>query len=141
MNINGLALNITMGSLEECFNLQKVITDALRGRGIHFSLNGFSFEKDLLDNNFDVGALIEMVLSVPTDKALRDSLLVLAKRCVIGEGAEAVKVDLEFFEREENRQHYFPIMIEIAKVNLLPFFRGLNLESLIPENWKGNNQK
>lgn len=44
-----------------------------------------------------------------------------ARKSLIGDQ----KVNMDFFEKEENRKHYFPAMIEIARVNLAPFFINL----------------
>jgi len=140
MQINGMELKITEGSLEEAFALQKALSDALREKGIKFSLSGIKFDEDIFETemgNVDIGGIMEMVLSVSTDRRVRECLFALGKRCTIGSGEQSFRITEDFFEKTENRQHYFPIMMEIAKANLSPFFKGLNFGSLIPEVLKG----
>jgi len=35
------------------------------------------------------------------------------------------KITPATFEKEENREQYYPILVECLKVNLAPFFKGL----------------
>lgn len=140
MQVNGLDLKLTEGSLEEAFALQKALSDALREKGINFSLSGVKLDDDIFKTDMgdvDIGGIMEMVLSVSTDNRVRDSIFALAKRCTIGSGEQMVRVTKEFFEEPENRQHYFPVMMAIAKANLSPFFKGLNFGSFLPEVLKG----
>ena len=47
-------------------------------------------------------------------------------RCTI-DGKKVVK---DTFEPEDARQDYLPVAWEVMKLNLTPFFRGLDLSSL-----------
>ncbi len=144
MNIEGLDLTITEGSLEEAFTLQKALSDALRDRGINFSLSGVKFDSNIMDaetGDMNVGSILEMVLSVATDKPVRDALYALGRRCAVTVDGKKIPIGHEFFSHGDNRKHYFPVMMEIARANLAPFFQGLNLSSLIPGGLMANFQK
>ncbi len=142
MQINGLELKITEGTLEEAFALKEVLTEALRGKA-NLTMPRQAPEGDILDTEIggdNIGALLDMVMSVATNPKVRACLLTLCKRCAIGEGADRIKVSMEFFEPVENRKHYYPVMLEVAKANLLPFFQDLNLGSWIPDGLKDKLQ-
>ena len=62
-----------------------------------------------------------MALSVITSKRVKDALFKCAEKALVG----ADKVDRSFFESVENREFYYPIMTEVIKVNLGPFFKSL----------------
>ncbi len=131
MKINNLELTITEGTLEEAFALKEVLTEALQGKA---NLSGISLGSDVMNTEIggdNIGALLDMVMSVATSPKVRACLLTLCERCAIGKGAEKTKVSMEFFEPVKNRKHYYPVMMEVAKANLLPFFQGLNLGSYI----------
>lgn len=137
MNVNGLEIDITQGSLQEVFALQKAISNALRDKGIDFSLTGLNIDKvlntEIGDSN--IGAILDMGLSVITDTEIRNCLFTLGKRANINRDGVKSVITPEFFEAPENRKHYFPVMGAIMKENILPFFQGLNLGSLIPAKW------
>ncbi len=141
MQINGQELKITEGTLEEAFALKEVLTEALQGKA---NLSGISLGSDVMNTEIsgdNIGALLDMVMSVATNPKVRACLLTLCERCVIGEeGAGRIKVSMEFFEPVENRKHYYPVMMEVAKANLLPFFQGLNLGSYIQNALKEKTQ-
>ncbi len=132
--INGLELQTVEGPFEDVLILQKALSDALLKRGLDFSSEVHintedPLQTEIADKNTEI--LIKMALSVGTEKPVRNALFALGARCTIIKDGGSKKVDPAFFEVPENRKHYFPIMIEVAKVNLLPFFEGLNLKSLI----------
>ncbi len=142
MRVNGMDLIVNPGTLEEAFDLKAVVFEALQGKA------NVSFTDSDLVNLFDaevsggnVGAILDMLMSVVSSSKVQASLFNLSKRCAIGEGQDKVVITKDFFEPVENRKHYYPIMLEILKANLLPFFQGLGLESLVPEALKGKLQK
>lgn len=120
MEVNGKQLKVTVSSFSETMELMKVLSDSMKEGGITFSLSGFKFEGDIEIG--DIGPVVEAALSVATSSEVREALFKCAKRALIGDN----KVDKDFFENPDNRQYYFPVMIEIARVNLAPFFGILN---------------
>lgn len=135
MNVNGKELKITPASFMDVMALMKALSDSMKEGGIHFSLQGFKFEGEVEIG--DIGPIIEAALSVATDDSVRNCLFQCAKKALIGQD----KVDMDFFEKEENRQHFFPVMLEIARVNLSPFFGILNSGSSILSGLKDLVQK
>jgi hypothetical protein len=116
MLINGAELKITLGSFAEAMALQKAIGRALRGMKIDLPDNA---KADLSPDS--IGDILGAVLNVATSDEVETALFACAGRCLIGQD----KVDKDYFEKAENRQNYYPIMIEIIKANCGPFIKGL----------------
>jgi hypothetical protein len=122
MNIDGKVLIVTPSSFGEAMSLQTAIVKALKENGIKVDLSGISFsEEDILKTEVgDIGWLLEPVLTVSTDPIIRELLFKCCKRASFG--PEKTKIDVDFFEEPENRKYYYPIMMEVLKVNISPFF-------------------
>lgn len=117
-------LEITPCSLSEAFALQSAIVKAMREAGINISMAGAN------DADVNVGSIIEAALNVATDEKVRTCLFKCAERGLYNKQ----KIDLDFFEKTENREFYYPIMLEVLKVNLSPFFGKVSsLLSSLPE--------
>jgi hypothetical protein len=106
-------LKITMASFEEATNLQDAVANALKGNGIDIPEN--------MDAKINVSTFLDAALNTISDKAVRESLFECAKKALYLQD----KIDTDFFEKEENRELYYPIMLEILKVNVGPFLNGL----------------
>jgi len=92
----------------------------INGKELRITLADFQSGIDL-QNAFGK-ALIESKINLDGIVINKDDArFKCAERCLLGED----KINWDFFEKEENREYYFPIMIEIAKVNLAPFVKGL----------------
>ena len=122
--IDGVELRITPAGFADVMVLKKSISDALRVAGVRVDLSGFSFDFDdpLKSELGDIGSIIEMVMSVATDPKVQTCLFKCCERALWGTGEKSEKITLDFFEAEEHRQYYYPIMIEVLKTNLSPFF-------------------
>ena len=118
MNINGKELMVTPGSFAEAMALQKAIGRALKGTKL--DLPGDSLT-ELDPDSF--GDIIGAVLGVATSDEVEAALFGCAARAVYG--PDKLRVDRDFFEEVANRELYYPIMVEIIKVNVGPFFKGL----------------
>ena len=118
--IDGVELRITPAGFADVMALKKAISDALRVAGVRVDLSGFEInaEDPMQSELGDIGSIIEMVMSVATDPKVQTWLFKCCERVLYGED----KVDLDFFDKPENRQYYYPIMIEVLKTNLSPFF-------------------
>jgi hypothetical protein len=62
-----------------------------------------------------------MALSVITSKRVNQALFKCCETALLGDD----KIDRNFFESVENRELYYPIMVEVIKVNLGPFFKKI----------------
>lgn len=119
MTINGSELKITPASFAEAMALQKAIGRALKGTKLELPENATDEIKPEM-----LTGIIDAVLGVACSDEVESCLFECAKRCLVG----TEKIDRDFFEKPENRQHYFPIMVEIIKTNIGPFFKGLGIQ-------------
>lgn len=125
MQIDGKELLITPASFEIAMRLKKNIADALRSDGINLDIGGLDSE-NVLESDLSgetIGSLVENIMAVATAPAVVSSLFECCQTVVIGENRE--RVDRDFFEEVENRQYFYPIMTEVLKANLGPFFRKI----------------
>lgn len=115
-------LDITPASFQAANKLRRVVGQALNEKKI--SLGG-DFDLDgLLQNDITgdlVGGIISPLLSVVNSEQVEGAIFECAKTARYNRE----KIDLDFFEKPENRELFFPIMMEVAKENLAPFFAGL----------------
>lgn len=125
MRIDGIEIEIQPSSFLNAMALKKAMADALRRDGIEFDFSSIEInEENPLQSDIDsrtIGSLIENALAVATDTRLRDALFGCCDKVVLF-GPERVPVDLAFFDEVENWQYYYPIMLEVIRVNLTPFF-------------------
>lgn len=116
MQLNGKNLTVTPGSFSEAMALQKAIGRALKGTKLELP------ESSTIDLSPDkIGDILGMVLGVATSNEVEDCLFACSARAVLGQD----KIDRDFFEKVENRELYYPIMVEVIKVNVGPFIKGL----------------
>lgn len=122
MTIAGKELRITPSSFDDAQELQRAVGAAIHKNNINFygSKIGDTLETSEIGSG-TIGDLIKVVISLGISKDLERALFKCAERAVLG----SAKIDRDFFELVENREHYYPIMIELLKVNLTPFFKGL----------------
>ncbi len=113
MKFNKKNLKITMASFSDATDLQDAIANAVRGNNVDIP--------DSIDSKINVSTFLDAALNTISDKKVRESLFVCAEKALYNDN----KIDADFFEKEENRELYYPIMIELLKVNLGPFLDGL----------------
>lgn len=138
MKINGHEFIITPASLEDALDLQDAVFQAIHANKIKFNFLDDEENQKLIDvkdnsnksklENINipselVGDFFNTLLSLGMSKKLRSCLFECAKSSTFGKQREAV--NRNFFEKHENRQYYFQVMIEVLKVNLTPFYKGL----------------
>jgi len=132
MLIEGKELNITPAGFADVFALKRALAVALKRGGIRFDLTGIKIDTDnpMATELGDVGFFIDAILEVSTDPDVQKCIFKCCERALFGQD----KINIDFFEVPENREYYYPIMIEIIKVNLTPFFARLSsLFSSLPE--------
>jgi len=124
MLIEGKELIITPAGFADVFALKRALALALKKDGINLDLSGFSIntEDPMSSEIGDIGSIVESSLEVATDPQVQKWLFKCCERALYGQD----KINIDFFEIPENRQYYYPIMIEVIKINLLPFFLKLN---------------
>lgn len=134
MSFNEKDLTISPASFEEAMDLQDAIGKALKGTKLELPEDTTA---DLSPDSF--GDIIGAALGVATSKEVRNALFACSARAVYGPAKE--KVDRDFFEKEENRGLYYPIMVEVIKKDIGPFIKGLALKFGALDLLKGNNPK
>jgi len=114
--LNGKTLNITPASFRDALSLQKAIARALKGTDL-------DLDTSMIDGDGNgINAVITASLSVITSDEVEEKAFKCCERALY----DNEKINYDFFEKEENRELYFLIMIEVLKVNLVPFFKGLS---------------
>lgn len=123
MQLEGKELNITPAGFADVFALKRALAVALKRDGIKLDMSGFSIntENPGASEIGDIGGILDSVLEVATDPDVQKWLFKCCERALFGKD----KINTDFFELPENRQYYYPIMIEVVKVNLSPFFGKL----------------
>lgn len=119
VDIQGKPLRITMASFSNAMALKKAVERAIKQEKLEFSFDVKSLSEDAMPS------LIQLLLSVDSSDAVEDALFACCASSIFGADSAQEKVTRDFFEKEEHRQYYYPIMIEILKVNLGPFFATL----------------
>jgi len=116
MQINGRELRITPSSFDDAMALQKAIGRALKGTRLELP---DTVTTQLTESA--MGDIIGAVLGVATSDDVEACLFKCSEKALLGSD----KIDKNFFEKVENREHYYPIMVEIIKANVGPFFKAL----------------
>lgn len=120
MKIDGKELLIHPAKFKDAFALKMAVAKSLKGSNTDIKGDSTTDTKTLITSNFNV--LIDAVLSVDTSEEVSNALFRCANKAVFNNQ----KVNEDFFEDVDNREYYYPIMIEVLKVNLLPFFKNLS---------------
>ncbi len=129
-NLDDVKLTLIEGSFQDGMALQRVLTDSLNAKGLSLKENMGGME------------IMEIALVVGTDPEVQRILFKLgAESTITTEDGRSHKINEEFFQPVENRKYYIPVMTEIAKKNLTPFFKDLNVQSLIDGLTGENSQK
>jgi hypothetical protein len=123
MQLNNKELKITPASFAEAMALQKAIGRALKGTSFKMPsiVTDASGKVDLEKSDVDLAGIIDLVLGAAVSDEVQACLFVCSARALLGQD----KIDQDFFEKVENRELYYPIMVEIIKVNVGPFLKGL----------------
>lgn len=137
--LDGKELIVGPASFADAMALNEIIAKALRKNGTKFDLSSVDLKNLDLDNIEntkigDIGWAIEHVLTIGTDSSIRNQLFKCAERAMF----DKEKVDVDFFEKTENRKYYYPIMTEVIKINISPF---LGLVSSVFSKLEGLKEK
>ena len=97
--------------------LKRAMSEELIKTGIDFS--GIDFEE--FEKPEKLGKIIELLLAAATSKEVTRLLF----ECSLSAALNGSKITEALFEDPAMRKYYYPAMFEILKVNLSPFFEGL----------------
>lgn len=120
MLIGEKELIITPSSFAEVMALKSAIAKAVKENGIKIDLSSIDISSDKISDMEvgEIGWVLEPILTLATDSNVRKHLFKCCERAMIGKD----KINQDFFEELENRKYYYPIMMEVMKVNIAPFF-------------------
>jgi hypothetical protein len=123
MQLNGMELKITPASFSDAMALEKAIGRALKGTKFTMPtiIQDGAGKVDLEKSDIDLVGVIDLVLGAAVSDEVETCLFSCAQTALLGTS----KIDRDFFEKVEHRELYYPIMVEIIKVNVGPFFKGL----------------
>lgn len=123
-------IDIRVAPWAESVELKNAITGALAEKGIDLAgldLKGLG----AMEIEDFLSPLINIVLTIDSNMRVQNALANCMKRC----SYNGEMITEETFENVEAREYYYPIIVDILKVNLAPFFKRLlsesNLGSLI----------
>lgn len=132
VSVSGGTLHIQASKFRKATALKKSVFDALKDNGVNIGLSDITInEKDIFKSDISDGAISKMiglVLSVGASDEIERALFNCCDGVVMW-GSDKEIINEEFFDDPENRKYYYPIMMEVAKVNLMPFFAGLSFLS------------
>lgn len=123
MKFDKSKLKITPSSFRNAKNLQGAFGRALLKNSLNFGLTSIN-EDDILQSEISdnsVGEMIRSVLQLVVSDEVERGLFVCAEKALY----DTQKINEEYFEPVERRSLFYPIMFEIAKVNIGPFIESL----------------
>ena len=92
-------------------------------------------ETDLAGDVFN--SIKNVMLLLIASETVERQLFICMRRCRYND----VKITAETFEPKEARGDFLPIALEVIKMNVLPFFAGLDWTSLMPARTVPSDQK
>jgi len=140
MDINNKELIVQPSSFTNTMQLKYHIGKALNIKELNLSGIDINSEDPLKSNvgSETIGSMIENAISVATDPKVMKSLFKCCEKVVM---YDKNLVDESFFDKIENRELYYPIMIEVIKVNIAPFFGKISSMFQGAEGLMANFQK
>jgi hypothetical protein len=135
MNISGVNIHIELASFQDAMALQKALGRALKGQKLDLSGVSTDVVKKDEAGNVDLSSVdlsgaggiattvFNLLLGPACSDEVESAAMTCAKKCYVENTKE--KIDLDYFEKPDNRPNYYPIMIEVIKANCGPFLKGL----------------
>ncbi|GBR74825.1 hypothetical protein NO1_1933 [Candidatus Termititenax aidoneus] len=140
-DLNGRELVITPSPFGLVLELKNAVIKALTERKLSAGstvLDALNGKTELSPEMLD--GFLQAILAVAGNSEVERLLMECAKRAYIGINKD--KIDADYFDEVNNRRDYYPIMFNVLKENLEPFFAGA--ASLFPSLEKAattNDQK
>lgn len=111
--VSGANLCIGIAPFKDCMHLKNVIERELSKNKIDLS------SLDL--KSTDLSALINPILSIDSSDAFMDAFFKVAIKSTYNDE----KITQDIFEDEKARIDFYDVMINVIRINLAPFFKGL----------------
>lgn len=125
---SGSILELDYTSYLNTMNLLQHLAKVIKKDIPDFSLNNTMLEKlgsnqdTLKDKLFSI--LPNALLNAVMDNDLIDAIFKCADNSLIND----YRINKEYFENIENRQDFFPVLFQVVKYNLTPFFPKANMK-------------
>lgn len=124
---SGNTLELQECEFTDAWNLTQAIA-----RELSHAMPGLKLDsldpKEVLQQDIDVGKLFGVMAHIVGSKEVFELVWPCAKACLLNEQ----KIDKKLFTEPSLRGDFLPVVVEIVKLNVLPFMKGLDLSSLIP---------
>lgn len=129
---SGAKLQIQLASFAHGTRLLKTVAATLASVEIDFEMSDL---KDI--GSKDINSLKNVLLALVASEGVERDLLECAKKCLYNDQ----RIVTDTFEPEAARGDYLPVLVEVIKANLRPFFSGLDLSSLTSSKPTSSDQK
>lgn len=131
---NGVKIKVNVAPFKDAIRLKNAITKEASKVG--FDLTKLDLNKDV-DATF-VNSIIKPILAIDSSDEFYNAVMKCMERCLYN--GEAIRE--EIFEDEGAREDYYTVLIEVVKVNLVPFFKSLVSSSQhLTQKKQGDNQE
>jgi hypothetical protein len=124
---SGQTLQLQEASFTDAWNLTQALA-----RQLGESLPGLKLDsldaESIMKQDIDVGKLMGVLAQVISSKDVFALVWPCFKPCLYNEQP----VTQEVFQEPKARPDFLPSVVEIVKLNVLPFMSGLDLRSLMP---------
>jgi len=124
-----------MATFEAAWNLTSQVSSVIGANLPEIKMSDADLTN--LEQEVDMGKLLGIVLKLVASPAVYALLWPCFAPCLYN----SEKISKNTFESEETRSDFLPAVIEIFKVNVLPFIKGLSLSSITSSNPKPKSQK
>lgn len=136
---SGAKVEMEIASLSESAALRRSMAAEIVKADIMIDLQKLDLktisQADLAGDVFN--SIKNVLLVLVSSETVERQLFVCMRRCRYND----VKITAETFEPKEARGDFLPIALEVIKINVLPFFAGLDWKSLIPSKTEAPVQK
>lgn len=122
---NGALLTVSVASFSDANRLLKAIARELVR--VDFDLGDLDLEKI---SGKDINVLKNAAFQLLQSDAVESAVMKCAEKCLYNN--ERITVDT--FNKPDDRAAYLPVVWEVMKANLSPFFAGLSLSLLTKES-------
>lgn len=118
---NGALLTVSLAPFADANRLLKAIARELAQ--VNFDLGDLDLKEI---SGKDINVLKNAVFQLIQSDLVEAAVLKCAEKCLYNNQ----RITADTFKEESDRQAYLPVVWEVMKANLSPFFAGLNLSSL-----------
>lgn len=133
---SGNTLQLQEAPFLDAWNLTQAIAKQLGESLPGFKLD--SLDAEALQQDIDVGKMLGVVAQLISSKEIFSLVWPCMKPCLYNEQ----RIEQDLFQDARTRPDFLPCVVEIIKLNVVPFIKGLDLSSLqVKRDQKTKSQK